>query len=65
MVLREIEGRDAAEQSVEEVRVGYQGEPGAYGEVAAAAHGGIPKGFASFEKLLRSEEHTSELQSPM
>ena len=54
MVLREIEGRDAAEQSVEEVRVGYQGEPGAYGEVAAAAHGGIPKGFASFEKLLEA-----------
>ena len=37
-----------------DLRVGYQGEPGAYGEVAAAAHGGIPQGFASFEKLLEA-----------
>ena len=35
-----------------ELKVGYQGEPGAYGETAAAAHGGIPQGFASFEKVL-------------
>ena len=37
-----------------DVRIGYQGEPGAYGEVAAAAHGGAPQGFASFEKLLEA-----------
>ncbi len=35
-----------------EPRVGYQGEPGAFGEQAAAAHGGRPIGFASFETLL-------------
>src|SRR5438132_4908574 len=52
-MLREIEGHES-ERQVEEVRVGYQGEPGAYGEVAAAAHGGVPRGFASFEKLLEA-----------
>src|SRR5690242_4794898 len=52
-MLREIEGREEV-QKAEEVTVGYQGEPGAYGEVAAAAHAGIPKGFASFEKLLEA-----------
>src|SRR5919205_1046478 len=52
VVLREIEGHEAAQK--EEITVGYQGEPGAYGEVAAAAHGGVPKGFASFEKLLEA-----------
>ena len=52
LVLREIEGHEAAQK--EEITVGYQGEPGAYGEVAAAGHGGIPKGFASFEKLLEA-----------
>src|SRR5207244_1743891 len=53
-VLREIADRVAEEESRKDVdlKVGYQGEPGAYGEVAAAAHGGIPQGFASFEKLL-------------
>src|SRR5277367_1291235 len=35
-----------------ELRVGYQGEPGAFGEQAAAAHGGRPVGFESFELLL-------------
>ena len=53
MVLREIEGRDDSQRE-QEATVGYQGEPGAYGEVAAAAHAGIPKGFASFEKLLEA-----------
>ena len=54
-VLREIGDRETAEASKDaELRVGYQGEPGAYGEVAAAAHGGIPQGFASFEKLLEA-----------
>ena len=52
MVLREIADREAAEAPQETLRVGYQGEPGAYGEVAAAAHGGVPQGFASFEKLI-------------
>jgi 3-deoxy-7-phosphoheptulonate synthase len=52
VVLREIEGHEAAQK--EEIIVGYQGEPGAYGEIAAAAHGGIPRGFASFEKLLEA-----------
>ncbi|MBS2024671.1 MAG: chorismate mutase [Deltaproteobacteria bacterium] len=33
-------------------RVGYQGEPGAFGESAAGANGGIPVPFASFEDLL-------------
>ena len=55
MVLREIADRESAEQRRDdELQVGYQGEPGAFGEVAAAAHGGIPKGFASFEKLLEA-----------
>ena len=35
-----------------EARVGYQGEVGAFGEQAAAAHGGRPVPFASFEKVL-------------
>jgi 3-deoxy-7-phosphoheptulonate synthase len=37
-----------------ELRVGFQGERGAYGEVAAASQGGIPRGYASFEKLLEA-----------
>ena len=53
-MLREIADREASEQKKDELKVGYQGEPGAYGEVAAAAHGGIPQGFASFEKLLEA-----------
>ena len=54
-LLREIADRSAAEQSTkDDLKVGYQGEPGAYGEVAAAAHGGIPQGFASFDKLLEA-----------
>ena len=55
-MLREIADRNAAEQAAKDtdLKVGYQGEPGAYGEVAAAAHGGIPQGFASFEKLLEA-----------
>src|SRR5437868_2891239 len=55
LLLREIADRNAAEQVRDvDLKVGYQGEPGAYGEVAAAAHGGIPQGFASFEKLLEA-----------
>src|ERR1041384_3709267 len=56
LLLREIADRTAAEQARMDVdlHVGYQGEPGAYGEVAAAGHGGIPQGFASFEKLLEA-----------
>ena len=46
-------GNSAKAQGLE-VEVGYQGEPGAFGEVAAAAHGGVPRGFASFEKLLEA-----------
>jgi chorismate mutase/prephenate dehydratase len=56
-VLREIADRQAnqnagPETSDAEARVGYQGEIGAFGEVAAAAHGGKPVPFASFEKVL-------------
>src|SRR5258708_33180396 len=54
-MLREIGDRAAADEASRrdvDLKVGYQGEPGAFGEVAAAAHGGIPQGFASFEKLL-------------
>src|SRR5581483_4861263 len=54
VVLREIADRETAEKARVEVDVGYQGEPGAFGEVAAAAHGGVPRGFASFEKLLEA-----------
>src|SRR5467141_1104282 len=55
VVLREIGDREAAAKAKDiDLTVGYQGEPGAYGEVAAAAHGGIPRGFASFEKLLEA-----------
>ncbi len=57
MVLREIADRSAANDVPgrdADLKVGYQGEPGAYGEVAAAAHGGIPQGFASFEKVLEA-----------
>src|SRR2546429_7834240 len=55
VVLREIGDREAAAKTKDiDLTVGYQGEPGAYGEVAAAAHGGIPRGFASFEKLLEA-----------
>jgi len=43
-----------------DLRVGYQGEPGAFGEVAAAAHGGVTVPFASFEKLLEALQ-TGEL----
>src|SRR3984893_3342589 len=54
-VLREIADREANDQKEpidSEARVGYQGEVGAFGEQAAAAHGGQPIPFASFEKLL-------------
>jgi 3-deoxy-7-phosphoheptulonate synthase len=54
-VLREIADREANDQKQpvdSEARVGYQGEVGAFGEQAAAAHGGQPVPFASFEKLL-------------
>src|SRR3989475_4256408 len=55
VVLREIGDREAAAKAKDiDLTVGYQGEPGAYGEVAAAAQGGIPQGFASFEKLLEA-----------
>ena len=54
MVLREIADREAAQEQTDTPRVGYQGEPGAYGEVAAAAQGGMPHGFASFEKVLEA-----------
>src|SRR5256885_15733242 len=55
VVLREIGDREADAKAKDiDLTVGYQGEPGAYGEVAAAAHGGIPRGFASFEKLLEA-----------
>ncbi|HET7789133.1 MAG TPA: 3-deoxy-7-phosphoheptulonate synthase [Myxococcales bacterium] len=57
MVLREIADRmaaDGASTRDAELRIGYQGEQGAYGEIAAAAHGGIPYGFASFEKVLEA-----------
>jgi 3-deoxy-7-phosphoheptulonate synthase len=53
-VLREIPDREAAAKKDIDLQVGYQGEPGAYGEVAAAANGGVPRGFASFEKLLEA-----------
>ena len=54
-MLREIEGSQPEEtRAPTELKVGYQGEPGAYGESAAAADGGIPQGFASFEKLLEA-----------
>src|SRR5260370_25755979 len=56
-MLREIGDRAAADEASRrdvDLKVGYQGEPGAYGEVAAAAHGGIPQGDASFEKLLEA-----------
>jgi 3-deoxy-7-phosphoheptulonate synthase len=53
-VLRETAEREAKGLPNTELRVGYQGEPGAFGELAAAAHGGIPRGFASFEKLLEA-----------
>ena len=53
-MLREIADREAKEEAKDTLRVGYQGEPGAYGEVAAAAQGGIPQGFASFEKALEA-----------
>jgi 3-deoxy-7-phosphoheptulonate synthase len=57
VVLREVADRSAANDASArdaDLKVGYQGEPGAYGEVAAAAHGGIPQGFASFEKVLEA-----------
>src|ERR1700737_4575205 len=54
-MLRESADEAAVQKQGEAApKVGYQGEPGAYGEVAAAAHGGIPKGFASFEKVLEA-----------
>ncbi|MFL5427035.1 MAG: 3-deoxy-7-phosphoheptulonate synthase [Myxococcales bacterium] len=53
-MLREIADREAPRnaESPAELKVGYQGEIGAFGEAAAAAHGGIPVPYASFEKLL-------------
>jgi 3-deoxy-7-phosphoheptulonate synthase len=56
-VLREIadrEPREANSDAPAELKVGYQGEPGAFGEVAATAHGGVPVPFASFEKVLEA-----------
>src|SRR5256885_5011067 len=55
-VLREIADREAPRnlETPAEVKVGYQGETGAFGETAAAAHGGIPVPYASFEKLLEA-----------
>jgi 3-deoxy-7-phosphoheptulonate synthase len=54
-MLRERADEAAAQKQGDAApKVGYQGEPGAYGEVAAAAHGGIPQGFASFEKVLEA-----------
>src|SRR5258708_18149196 len=56
-MLREIGDRAAADEASRrdvDLKVGYQGEPGAYREVAAAAHGGIPQGYASFEKVLEA-----------
>jgi 3-deoxy-7-phosphoheptulonate synthase len=55
-VLREIADRDVPRnlQAPAEAKVGYQGEMGAFGEAAAAAHGGIPVPYASFEKLLEA-----------
>jgi len=55
-VLREIADREAPKnlEIPAELKVGYQGETGAFGEGAAAAHGGIPVPYASFEKLLEA-----------
>ena len=53
-MLREIADREVPKnvETTAELKVGYQGETGAFGESAAAAHGGIPVPYASFEKLL-------------
>jgi len=55
-VLREIADREAPKnlETPAELKVGYQGETGAFGESEAAAHGGIPVPYASFEKLLEA-----------
>ncbi len=54
-MLREIADREGIqEQKAGALRVGYQGEAGAFGEVAAAYGGNIPVPFASFEKLLEA-----------
>src|SRR2546430_9005775 len=56
-VLREIADREPQETDADsptDLKVGYQGEPGAFGEVAAVAHGGVPVPFASFEKVLEA-----------
>src|SRR4051812_16730329 len=55
-VLREIADREAPRnlETPAELKVGYQGETGAFGESAAAAHGGMPVPHASFEKLLEA-----------
>lgn len=41
---------------VSQPRVGYQGEPGAFGESAAAVHGGLPVAIDTFEDLLAALE---------
>ena len=52
-MLREIADREGIDElKPGALRVGYQGEPGAFGEVAAAGNGNLPVPFASFEKLL-------------
>jgi len=52
-VLREIaDRREIQELKPGALRVGYQGEAGAFGEVAAAHGGNVPVAYASFEKLL-------------
>src|SRR5258708_5933434 len=53
-MLREIGDRAAADEASRrdvDLKVGYQGEPGAYGEVAAAAQGGIRRGYAGLERV--------------
>src|SRR5437762_4822060 len=53
LVLREIADREKIEElKPGALRVGYQGESGAFGEVAAAGCGNLPAPYASFEKLL-------------
>ena len=52
-MLREIADREAIDElKPGAIRVGYQGEAGAFGELAAANSGNLPVPFASFEKLL-------------
>src|SRR5206468_6691072 len=58
VVLREIADRgEVQEVRPGALRVGYQGEAGAFGELAAASGGNIPVPYASFEKLLDALGH--------